>query len=92
MDKKDYICPDCSGDGKETCHNPDHGFIRAMSFNDIGRLGCPLCGYDEDHKIPSGGKCETCNGIGNVTIEVAEKFILDMDEDFEPEYAIEVGE
>jgi len=24
------VCPDCGGDGKETCHNPDHGFIHGM--------------------------------------------------------------
>ena len=28
----------------EICNNPDHGFIDALGFHDIGRLGCPGCG------------------------------------------------
>ena len=36
-----YVCPDCGGDGKETCHNPDHGFIVAVG-HDIGR-DCAVC-------------------------------------------------
>jgi hypothetical protein len=59
-------CTVCGGDGKETCDNPDHGFITAMSCDgfEIGRLGCPVCGHSEDHKVPNGGKCEHCNGTG----------------------------
>lgn len=57
-------CPDCGGDGKETCNNPDHGFISAMSWHDIGRLGCPVCGHAPDHKVINGGDCETCKGTG----------------------------
>lgn len=68
------VCPDCGGDGKETCHNPDHGFINMFSFHEVGRLGCPGCGHDENHKVPSGGPCLTCGGKGNCTIEEAEKF------------------
>jgi len=40
----------------EICTNPDHSFIDAMGSvqsSDIGRLGCPLCGHNEDHVIPS---------------------------------------
>ncbi|HDT0712181.1 TPA: hypothetical protein QIC04_001928 [Morganella morganii subsp. morganii] len=61
------ICPECCGDGKETCTNPDHGFIQALGFHDIGRIGCPCCGHDEFHKMKSGCKCEICNGTGAVT-------------------------
>jgi len=67
------ICPDCGGDGKETCSNPDHGFIYVLGGlesglpgSDVGRLGCPVCGHDPDHKVPNGGNCETCNGTGRV--------------------------
>lgn len=56
------FCPLCGGDGRETCDNPDHGFISAMSFNDIGRLGCPGCGHDPKHKVPNGGNCHLCEG------------------------------
>jgi len=37
----------------EICDNPDHGFINAMGFHDIGRLGCPGCGHNDDHVIES---------------------------------------
>lgn len=76
-------CPDCGGDGKETCHNPDHGFISMMSFHDIGRLGCPCCGHDEHHKVPKGGPCETCGGAEQVTEQVARDFCKDFDYDFD---------
>jgi len=55
-------CPDCGGDGKETCNNPDHGFMR--DFGDAH--GCPCCGNDPEHKIPNGGNCERCCGIGEI--------------------------
>lgn len=58
-------CPDCGGDGRETCNNPDHGFI-TVAGGEIGRLGCPICGHDEFHKVPGGGACETCNGTGEI--------------------------
>ena len=80
-----YVCPNCNGDGRETCHNPDHGFIGALSFTGIGRIGCPCCGHDAQHKVPKGGKCETCNGTGDVPLAVAEAFISDMEYDIEPE-------
>ena len=58
------ICEACGGDGIETCDNPDHGFIEAMP-GDVGRLGCPCCGHDEDHKI-KGSKCPECKGTGKI--------------------------
>lgn len=63
---QNVVCPLCGGDGKETCTNPDHGFIGMMSFHDIGRIGCPCCGHDEQHKVPNGGNCELCEGAGNI--------------------------
>jgi len=63
---KNVICPLCGGDGKETCTNPDHVFLSAFGFTDIGRIGCPCCGHDPHHKIKNGGKCELCNGNGDL--------------------------
>ncbi len=77
------ICPECNGDGKETCHNPDHGFITMLSFHDIGRLGCPGCGHDEKHKVPRGGSCELCEGNGEVSENIAREFCISMDYDFD---------
>ena len=78
------VCPDCGGDGKETCHNPDHGFIHGMmGWHEIGRLGCPVCGHDPNGKVKNGGKCETCDGVGRVTIKTAEEFLDAMDYDTE---------
>lgn len=79
-----YVCPECSGDGKKTCHNPDHGFIVAVG-HEIGRLGCPCCGHDERHKVKNGGSCGTCNGTGKVTESDGEKFLSDMGYDLELE-------
>lgn len=61
-----YTCFVCGGDGLETCTNPDHGFINALSFHDVGRIGCPVCGHDPNHKIKNGGECECCNGSGKL--------------------------
>jgi len=58
-------CPECGGDGKETCSNPDHGFISAMG-GELNRLGCPCCGHDPNYKVINGGKCEYCNGTGEI--------------------------
>ncbi len=58
MDKE---CNECNGTGKIICDNPDHGFIGAMP-GDIGRLGCPVCGHDEEHKTKD--DCPKCNGTG----------------------------
>jgi hypothetical protein len=55
-------CKECNGTGYEICDNPDHGFIDAMG-GDIGRIGCPLCGHDEEHRILS-SVCEACEGKG----------------------------
>ena len=64
------VCPVCGGDGHETCSNPDHGFIAAMG-GEIDRLGCPVCGHDENHKTNSGEKCDECKGSGDVPISQA---------------------
>ena len=64
---EEYRCFVCGGDGKETCTNPDHGFINALSFHDVGRLGCPVCGHDPHHKVRRGGDCDCCHGSGKLT-------------------------
>lgn len=56
----------CGGDGKETCSNPDHGFIHGIG-GEISRLGCPCCGHDENFKVFNGGDCQVCNGSGSVS-------------------------
>jgi hypothetical protein len=61
-------CETCGGDGKETCNNPDHGFIDGVG-GEVARLGCPCCGHDPKHKVKNGGDCEDCNGTGRKTIE-----------------------
>jgi len=66
-------CPLCSGTGKEICTNPDHGFIDALSFHDIGRIGCPCCGHDENHVIPN-TICELCNGIGEIEESIFDEY------------------
>lgn len=66
-------CPDCGGDGRETCNNPDHGLIADMG-GETSRLGCPVCGHNENHKVINGGNCETCDGTG--LIEPKEKHNL----------------
>jgi len=70
------ICPACGGDGKETCSNPDHGFLTgivniAYSANESA---CPCCGHDQNHKVKNGGNCELCNGLGNISEENANKW------------------
>lgn len=82
------ICFDCLGDGKETCHNPDHGFIDAMSWDDIGRHGCPVCGHHPQHKVgtkrPGGpAPCDTCHGIGEVSVDINRDFCKSVGYDFE---------
>ena len=69
------LCPDCGGDGIETCHNPDHGFLSGvMSIMGANESACPCCGHDEDHKMRN-GKCETCNTKGRVTQKVYEAYL-----------------
>ncbi len=71
------LCPLCRGDGKETCDNPDHGFISRIG-GEIGRLGCPGCGHDPNHKVPNGGSCELCfGGNGLVDLKIAERYAQD---------------
>lgn len=77
-------CPCCKGDGRETCTNPDHGFIEAMP-GEIGRLGCPVCGHDPNHKVKNGGQCEVCNGTGKVNKDQFNQFCTDTGYDNEPE-------
>jgi hypothetical protein len=64
--RKKIECYMCGGDGKETCDNPDHGFIEHMGGAELRRLGCPVCGHDPDYKVPDGGDCEVCNGTGMI--------------------------
>ena len=42
-------------------------YVSFVSFHDVGRLGCPCCGHDPNHKIKNGGNCECCNGLGKLT-------------------------
>jgi len=88
------VCPDCGGDGKETCHNPDHGFLSGvLSIMGANESACPCCGHDSEHKIKKyigGGKyeynkCETCNGVGRVTRQVYDDYL----DEFVPEEDIE---
>jgi hypothetical protein len=83
---KEVICPACGGDGKETCHNPDHGFIKAIP-GEISRLGCPGCGHDPNHKVNNGrNTCPLCGGLGHVIYEVADEYGRETgyDEEFIP--------
>jgi hypothetical protein len=77
-------CPDCGGDGKETCNNPDHGFYAGMTRpgSDEDRIGCPCCGHDPNYKVPNGGKCERCNGTGKIK-SAPSSFDFYKDEDTE---------
>lgn len=92
---KMYYCPACGGDGKETCNNPDHGFISSVA-GEIGRLGCPVCGHDENHKVRCWDKeegkykyhiCTGCNGKGVLTLSEATRVALEWNYD---DYLIEV--
>lgn len=67
-------CPDCNGDGIETCHNPDHGFYSMACFGDMQRIGCPVCGHNDKHKVIDGGECDTCNGEKEVDEITAREF------------------
>lgn len=79
-----YVCPCCKGDGKETCTNPDHGFIDSIPFTEIGRLGCPVCGHDPKYKVKNGGPCTTCDGVGKVQIDKFKEFCNETGYDDEP--------
>ena len=93
---KNYKCPECNGDGKETCHNPDHGFYDMIGgVVGANESACPCCGHDEDHKVYrwKDGKrtqpdCFTCSGIGIVDADKCLSILEDLDidlpiEDFE---------
>ena len=71
-------CPDCFGDGVETCHNPDHSFIGSLTCA-RPEDRCPCCGFDPKHKM--GGVCETCNGSGDVTKEEFNAYLLTVSQD-----------
>jgi hypothetical protein len=86
-----FICPCCGGDGKETCNNPDHGFINALSFHEVGRLGCPVCGHDPNHKVKNAGPCDICNGSGKVSQVQFENYCQDTGYDEEPQLIPEFG-
>jgi len=76
---KKYKCLSCGGDGKETCNNPDHGFLSMMSGSGLlnaNESACPCCGHSQDHKIrkwdqKAGGyfspPCYECCGTGLMT-------------------------
>ena len=57
-------CPLCHGDGVARCDNPDHESI-SFTGGEIGRLGCPVCGHDPEHRV-KGEKCEMCGGTGSL--------------------------
>lgn len=81
-------CPQCGGDGKETCNNPDHGLIDAIG-GETGRLGCPGCGHDPNHKTAAGRKgapCFICDGSGCITDAQFEEYCGDVSYDEEAEY------
>lgn len=75
----DVRCFSCGGDGKETCNNPDHGFLSAMNgVLNANESRCPVCGHSDDHKIRRyvDGKfiqpdCYECNGTGILNYENA---------------------
>lgn len=84
-------CPDCLGDGIETCHNPDHGFLSGVLSVRYGanESACPCCGHHPSHKMK--GKCETCSGTGIVTKEQFDNYIDEfLPEDIDLEYLEEI--
>lgn len=61
-----HECPDCWGDGHETCWSPDHG-----NHPNSSRIGCPVCGNDKMRKVKGGeGQCESCKGKGIVNYKI----------------------
>lgn len=85
--KKIYNCFVCGGDGKETCSNPDHGFIDGIG-GETSRLGCPCCGHDPYYKVPNGGDCEACSGDGRISESEFETLADEYGYDNEPELCI----
>lgn len=93
MEETKIKCPDCFGDGIETCHNPDHGFLfGVMSIVGANESACPCCGHSEDRKMK--GKCETCKGIGVVSkIEYdayVDEFVPEKDRDCVNEHCLNI--
>jgi hypothetical protein len=85
-EEKFLLCPDCGGDGKETCNNPDHGFIEGMP-GEVGRLGCPVCGHNPNNKVNRGQNvCPTCGGYGHILEKIAEDWAKEngYDKEFIP--------
>lgn len=81
------LCPDCGGDGNETCHNPDHGFLEGvLIIMGANESACPVYGHNPDHKITKGNskkrrdeycKCYTCKGQGKVSKEIYDNYICE---------------
>ena len=69
------LCPDCLGDGVETCHNPDHGFFYLISSAgySANKSACPCCGHNPTHKMK--GICDTCAGTGKVSMQKYDAYI-----------------
>lgn len=93
MSEPIYICPECQGDGKETCTNPDHGFLQGvMSIRGANESACPCCGHDENYKVyyyEAGEKkqrnCDQCKGTGGMTILEFDNYCDQYGYDNEPE-------
>ena len=79
-------CPDCFGDGIETCHNPDHGFLSQCLGPVVGanESACPCCVHSQDYKMRNynmkTGKyenniCETCSGSGKISMGLYMDFL-----------------
>ncbi len=96
MKKKLIKCPDCFGDGIETCHNPDHGFLSDFLGPVVGanESACPCCGHSEDHKMRTynmkthkyeDNQCDTCSGSGQVTLNQYNDYLNEnvLEEDLE---------
>lgn len=80
----EYRCPDCGGDGKETCNNPDHAFVETMP-GEVGRLGCPVCGHHPKHKVNNGkNTCPQCGGLKSIWPEQFEEYCRETGYDEEP--------
>jgi len=65
----------------EICDNPDHGGLDAGLFgDDNSRIGCPLCGHDEERRIKSTAhiskKPEEIKSFISESIHQAEQEIL----------------
>ena len=92
--KNNIQCPACGGDGKETCSNPDHGFLSGvMSLMGANESACPCCGHDPNYKIytyKDGKKiqpnCDCCNGTGEINEAAFYEYCESTGYDNEPDY------